>query len=39
MNDTFLSIEDTTAVAGWEISAGLCRFPLTGRGARLATGV
>lgn len=37
MNDTFLSIENATGVAGWEIRAGLCRFPPTGRGARLTT--
>lgn len=37
MNDTFLSIENATGVAGWEIRAGLCIFPPTGRGARLTT--
>ena len=37
MNDTFLSIENATGVAGRGIRAGLCRFPPTGRGARLAT--
>lgn len=37
MNDTFLSIENATGVSGWEIRAGLCRFPPTGRGARLTT--
>lgn len=37
MNDTFLSIENATGVAGWEIRAGLCRFPPTGRGARLTS--
>uniref|UniRef100_A0A3B4T1N0 Uncharacterized protein n=1 Tax=Seriola dumerili TaxID=41447 RepID=A0A3B4T1N0_SERDU len=37
MNDTFLSIENARRFAGWEIRVGLCRFPLTGRGARLTT--
>lgn len=37
MNDTFLSIENATGVAGWEIRAALCRFPPTGRGARLTS--
>lgn len=37
MNDTFLSIENATGVAGWEIRAGLPRFPLTGWGAHLTT--
>lgn len=35
MNDTFLSIENATGVAGWEIRVALCRFPPTARGARL----
>jgi len=32
MNDTFLSIENATGVAGREIRAGPCRFPPTGSG-------
>lgn len=37
MNDTFPSIGNATGFAGWEIRVGLCRFPATGRGARLTT--
>lgn len=39
MNDTFLSIENATVVAGRGIRAGLRRFPQTGAGARLVTNI
>lgn len=32
MNDTFLSIGNATAVAGWEIRVGFCRYPQQGKG-------
>lgn len=37
INDTFPSIGNATGFAAWEIRVGLCRFPATGRGARLTT--
>lgn len=39
MNDTFLSIENATVVAGRGIRAALRRFPQTGGGARLVTDI